>query len=61
MAKIADTLLTRGLTITSEVLQRVAAIDEFKGRWDALGARTPDRLAALRRTTRRRSRATRRR
>lgn len=35
--------------ITSEVLGLVAAVDEFKGRWQALGRLAPDRLSALRR------------
>ncbi|MGQ0507657.1 MAG: Fic family protein [Myxococcaceae bacterium] len=39
----------RGLTLTQELLSLAAEIDEFKGRWQALGVLAPDRLAALRR------------
>jgi len=35
--------------ITPEILNMVSAIDEFKGRWDALGMLAPTRLKALRR------------
>lgn len=38
-----------GLKITPEMLRSIAAIDEFKGKWRALGNLAPDRLAALRR------------
>jgi Fic family protein len=37
------------LKITSDILGLVAEIDEFKGRWQALGSLAPDRLSALRR------------
>jgi len=37
------------LNITNEMLSLVAAIDEFKGAWRALGALAPDRLSALQR------------
>ncbi len=37
------------VVIDSELLQAVAAIDEFKGGWTALGNLAPERLAALRR------------
>ncbi len=37
------------LTITPEILRLIAEIDEFKGRWQALGTLAPDRLSALRR------------
>ncbi|MBV5268527.1 MAG: Fic family protein, partial [Burkholderiaceae bacterium] len=35
--------------ITPEILGLIAAIDEFKGAWRALGTLAPDRLLALRR------------
>lgn len=38
------------IRITPEILGLIAAIDEFKGAWRALGALSPDRLSALRRT-----------
>jgi Fic family protein len=34
--------------ISSSLLQNIAAIDEFKGSWQALGRLTPERLSALR-------------
>ncbi|MCR5813214.1 MAG: DUF977 family protein [Desulfovibrio sp.] len=37
------------LPITPEMLRLVAAIDEFKGAWRALGVLAPERLSALRR------------
>ena len=37
------------LLITSEVLRLIAELDEFKGRWQALGQLAPERLSALRR------------
>jgi len=37
------------LKITPEILSLIAAIDEFKGAWRALGTLAPDRLSALRR------------
>lgn len=37
------------LEITSELLKSVAEIDEFKGRWEALGNLAPERLSVLRR------------
>lgn len=36
------------LNITSEILTLIAAIDEFKGSWRALGVLAPDRLLSLR-------------
>ena len=36
------------LTITPEILNLIAEIDEFKGSWKALGTLAPERLAALR-------------
>lgn len=36
------------LTITPEMLNLIAAIDEFKGAWRALGTIAPERLRALR-------------
>src|ERR1700689_5096548 len=38
-----------GLEIRPETLQRIAAIDEFKGAWRAIGRIAPERLSALRR------------
>ena len=35
------------LKITSEILNLIAEIDEFKGSWKALGTLAPERLAAL--------------
>src|SRR6202050_1102015 len=37
------------LQITPGLLRLIAEIDEFKGRWQALGTLAPDRLSALRR------------
>lgn len=37
------------LTITPALLRLIAGLDEFKGRWQALGRLAPDRLSALRR------------
>jgi Fic family protein len=37
------------VVITAKMLGQIAAIDEFKGRWQALGQLAPDRLQALRR------------
>ena len=36
------------IRLTTEVLNLISEIDEFKGRWAATQALTPDRLAALR-------------
>ena len=36
------------LTITPEILNLIAEIDEFKGSWKVLGTLAPERLAALR-------------
>jgi len=41
-------LETGTLQITSEILNLIARIDEFKGAWRALGTLAPDRLTALR-------------
>ena len=35
--------------ITPELLRMIAEIDEFKGRWEALGNLAPERLSALER------------
>ena len=40
---------TDNITITLEMLNLTAAIDEFKGAWQALGTLAPERLSALRR------------
>ena len=39
----------KGLVLTPEFVRLVADLDEFKGRWLALGRLAPDRLSALRR------------
>ncbi len=36
--------------LTSDLIQVVAEIDEFKGRWNAMEGQTPERLNALRKT-----------
>ncbi|MBX7115033.1 MAG: Fic family protein [Myxococcaceae bacterium] len=41
--------LLKTLVISPELLLAIAEIDEFKGRWQALGTLAPDRLAAMRR------------
>ncbi len=38
-----------GLRITHELLLTIGEIDEFKGRWEALGNLAPERLSALKR------------
>ena len=38
-----------GLEVTEQLLRSIAEIDEFKGRWSALGNLAPERLSALRR------------
>ncbi|MBN2715275.1 MAG: Fic family protein, partial [Deltaproteobacteria bacterium] len=38
-----------GLRITHELLTAIGEIDEFKGRWEALGNLAPERLSALKR------------
>ena len=40
---------TDTITITSEILNLISEIDEFKGAWRALGTLAPDRLSMLRR------------
>ena len=42
-------LNTTSLQITPEILSLIAALDEFKGAWKALGTLAPERLSALRR------------
>lgn len=37
------------MVITPELVRLIAEIDEFKGRWEALGNLAPERLSALRR------------
>lgn len=39
----------RHVVITPELLRSIAAIDEFKGRWEALRGLAPERLSSLRR------------
>ena len=40
---------TNTIVVTSEILNLIAEIDEFKGAWRALGTLAPERLSALRR------------
>ena len=40
---------TSTITITPDLLVRIAEVDEFKGAWRALGTLAPERLSALRR------------
>jgi Fic family protein len=40
---------SNSLQITSEILNLISKIDEFKGAWRTLGTLAPDRLSALRR------------
>ena len=37
-----------GFNVSHETLRLIAEIDEFKGRWEALKALSPERLLALR-------------
>ena len=37
------------LAISPVILRLIASLDEFKGRWQAIGRLAPDRLSALRR------------
>ena len=39
----------RDFKISGEILKIIAELDEFKGRWQALGQLAPDRLKTLRR------------
>jgi Fic family protein len=41
--------LLANLVITPEILQAIAELDEFKGRWQAIGQLAPERLSVLRR------------
>ena len=38
----------KGLEITPDLVRMIGALDEFKGRWEALGDLAPERLNALR-------------
>ena len=40
---------TNTIEVTSEILNLISEIDEFKGAWRALGTLAPERLSALRR------------
>lgn len=40
---------TSSITITAQILNLIAELDEFKGRWDLLGRLAPDRLTSLKR------------
>ncbi len=44
-----DGIRTHTLSITQKTLKLIAAIDEFKGAWAAIGRISPERLSALRR------------
>jgi Fic family protein len=46
---MAGTIKTSSLEITPAILSLIAAIDEFKGAWRAIGRIAPERLSALRR------------
>lgn len=46
---MAGSIYTDALTITPEILNLIAEIDEFKGAWAAIGRISPERLIALRR------------
>ncbi len=39
--------LPESITITPEILNLIAEVDEFKGAWQQIGRLTPDRLSAL--------------
>ena len=49
MGVVLGMINTNSLTITPELLNLIAEIDEFKGSWKALGSLPPVRLSALRR------------
>ncbi|ABQ25482.1 Fic family protein [Geotalea uraniireducens] len=40
---------TSSISITSQILNLIAELDEFKGRWDMLGRLAPDKLTSLKR------------
>lgn len=40
---------TSSISITARILNIVAELDEFKGRWDTLGRLAPDKLTSLKR------------
>ena len=46
---MAGSIETSSLEITPAILSLIAAIDEFKGAWRAIGRIAPERLSALRR------------
>lgn len=46
---IGMALNTETLRITPEILSLIAAVDEFKGAWRAIGRIAPERLSSLRR------------
>lgn len=48
---MGDEVETDTLRITPEFLRLIAALDEFKGAWLAIGRISPERLASLRRAT----------
>jgi Fic family protein len=39
----------RSITIDTQILKLIAELDEFKGRWEALGRLSPEKLSSLRR------------
>ena len=49
MGKLLGMLNTQNIFISSDILNLIAQIDEFKGAWRALGTLAPERLFALRR------------
>lgn len=49
MVSLMDMEPLRKLVLTQEILRLIAELDEFKGRWQALGVLAPERLSALRR------------
>lgn len=42
-------IISTSITIDAKVLNVIAELDEFKGRWDVLGRLSPDKLTSLRR------------
>lgn len=46
---LAPMIPSHAVQISTEILNLIAGIDEFKGAWRALGTLAPDRLSALRR------------
>jgi hypothetical protein len=38
----------RSIAIDTQILKLIAELDEFKGRWEALGKLAPEKLSSLR-------------